>query len=40
MGLLGNSAALLKTIYTKNPKVLGDYGLQVFDSKATTSKPL
>jgi hypothetical protein len=31
--IVKNSAALLKSIYAKNPKVLGDYGLIVDDSK-------
>ena len=30
--ILKNSAALLKTIYAKNPKVLGDYGFVVDDT--------
>jgi hypothetical protein len=31
-----NSAQLLKKIYAKNPKVLGDYGFVVDDSAPTT----
>ncbi|WP_293890623.1 hypothetical protein [Flavobacterium sp.] len=30
--IVKNSAAILKSIYAKNPKVLGDYGLVVDDS--------
>jgi hypothetical protein len=37
--IVRNSAAVLKSIYAKNPKVLGDYGLEVNDSKPSASKP-
>jgi len=33
--IVQNSAQLLKSIYAKNPKVLGDYGFTVDDSKPT-----
>ncbi|RAR74168.1 hypothetical protein [Flavobacterium aciduliphilum] len=33
--IVQNSAQLLKSIYAKNPKVLGEYGLVVDDSKPT-----
>jgi hypothetical protein len=36
--IVRNSAALLKTVYAKNPKILSDYGLQVYDSKTATPK--
>ena len=32
--IVQNSAAVLKSIYAKNPKILGDYGFVVDDSKA------
>lgn len=32
-GIVRNSGSVLKGIYAKNPKVLGDYGLVVNDSK-------
>jgi len=38
--IVQNSAALLKTIYAKNPKVLGDYGLTVDDSKQVKKEKL
>ena len=31
--IIQNSAQLLKSVYAKNPKVLGDYGFIVDDSK-------
>lgn len=31
--IVRNSAALLKTMYAKNPKMLGEYGFEVDDSK-------
>lgn len=31
--IVQNSASILKSIYAKNPKVLGDYGFVVDDSK-------
>ena len=34
--IVRNSAALLKSIYAKNPKILGDYGFQVNDSIPST----
>jgi hypothetical protein len=33
--IVQNSASVLKGIYAKNPKVLGDYGFVVDDSKQT-----
>jgi hypothetical protein len=33
--IVQNSASVLKSIYAKNPKVLGDYGFVVDDSKQT-----
>lgn len=36
--IVRNSAALLKTIYAKNPKVLGDYGFDVDDTKQGKAK--
>ena len=32
--IVQNSAQILKSIYAKNPKVLGDYGLVVDDTKS------
>lgn len=37
--IVQNSAAVLKSIYAKNPKVLGDYGL-VVDDTPKTKKPI
>lgn len=38
--IVQNSAAVLKSIYAKNPKVLGDYGLVVDDTpKVKKPKP-
>lgn len=38
--IVQNSAQLLKSIYAKNPKTLGDYGFTVDDTKQTkTPKP-
>lgn len=33
--IVQNSAQLLKSIYAKNPKILGEYGLNVDDTKQT-----
>lgn len=35
--IVQNSAQLLKSIYAKNPKTLGEYGFTVDDSKQTKS---
>jgi hypothetical protein len=34
--IVQNSAAVLKSIYAKNPKVLGEYGFKVDDTKRVT----
>jgi hypothetical protein len=38
-GLIRSSAAVLKGIYSKNPKQMGDWGLQIDDSPQQKKEP-